>query len=1284
MKQLKHLRQTLWRALLCLTVAITCWSSASAWTFTSGTTLYFKISNSTWKNDCAKFLANFNNNNTLGGTRQSLTILGNDYYSCTVPGNAGFDCVELLGMSSGTPDDGNARYYSNNFNYGPNNNQNCLELASNGGSQINISWTTYSGQEVTPPVSGGSYGEYLFNYGNGTYNFSNKDDVSNGWLKPIEISVNNNNEELWIRATDKSTDPWKYVNFKGDGVAKLNKKAESGEFVLTENGSSSLKVANTGKYQVEIYIGSWGNGPSKIKLTMLESYETPKLYVVGSWMQNGEKVEIESERPKYLDYEFTTTEPNQTFYFTDADGTIIGASKSVTFTDGQLKGTSVFTTDGAVAYTFAEPATYRIRVASYDGESTVKFTVRNLDKYIDVPNLYIGGTYRDGSLAYPNQISVDETTGKYNDFKVIVNQAGKEFRFYTELNQKQLEHGEYFIGADTSLNNGNYDQELSGSNTGDTYKFTEAGTYTISVSEYNAANKTVKFTVTREAPEVGAHLYIGGSFLGNLDDPDYQLDGSDGKFVKIQFTKNPNDGDVKFRFANAFDAANQIGPRTADNDASIELTDNGKGTFVTEKNGNTYTVVNTGVYELVVTSWTDETVNFTLTRTGDADETPYYFVGDMNDWYSTEFTNPTGTMSMQKFMKTRDAWKFRKVTTADMATAPEGVDENWYVFDKFPGKQLSDQFQITSGGSNIWNSAEVYGHGAGLASGNMWNNDSATLKNYLTQPITDDMIEGGVVFGSNHGNIDIFKRVGEGSFANFYMACNAVDNAVIYFKPGANYTNSKKCQAEIIVKGDPRHYYIFYANDADEAGDQTLQAAINSGKPNTNNYFLPGIDYNSTEIPNYIKIKENGEDKITDVSHLNYGNGVGIVDAESYKNGSKVGFVKIDNFKPNDADSKEVLLQELKAYGLDQVDAETIVNEGFLPNGRSVSEFNHLYIARIPGGFENPAGWKYNLSLSKAFNSDDVDNPVAISCNHIYFLPDMGGVSVHLHDDSFMTDQYYIQPNGEEKIYMNELEARYYYRLYYLRPTGDGEKTEVVVVDHNANGTYEENAVYNSGESLTNTFSETGDKLTYGWKALNAETCADILNNHDSKLEDEKWDPSVGNPYEDNMKGNDVNWHILWDGIEGGDGAKTKQRLRIPDEKGNCYVQILACYFKKDDNSSPLKAARANSDFTYATIDMPTAYETAIHKSIEPGELSVGSTEFHHPLRSNHFYYAFDGNKQVWTGIQNVEDDIFEQTVEDDVNAAPVYYNLQGVRVAEPTKGIFIEVRGNKSRKVMY
>lgn len=48
---------------------------------------------------------------------------------------------------------------------------------------------------------------------------------------------------------------------------------------------------------------------------------------------------------------------------------------------------------------------------------------------------------------------------------------------------------------------------------------------------------------------------------------------------------------------------------------------------------------------------------------------------------------------------------------------------------------------------------------------------------------------------------------------------------------------------------------------------------------------------------------------------------------------------------------------------------------------------------------------------------------------------------------------------------------------------------------------------------------------------------------------------------------------------------------------------------------------------------------------------------------------------KIATGVEGVE---VEENVE------PVYYNLQGVRVANPEKGLYIVVKGNKSSKVMF
>lgn len=69
------------------------------------------------------------------------------------------------------------------------------------------------------------------------------------------------------------------------------------------------------------------------------------------------------------------------------------------------------------------------------------------------------------------------------------------------------------------------------------------------------------------------------------------------------------------------------------------------------------------------------------------------------------------------------------------------------------------------------------------------------------------------------------------------------------------------------------------------------------------------------------------------------------------------------------------------------------------------------------------------------------------------------------------------------------------------------------------------------------------------------------------------------------------------------------------------------------------------------------------------------------------FRYLTDGSKSRAWELQNFK--LTGKTegavagVEVEENAAPVYYNLQGARVNNPERGIYIQVKGNKATKVM-
>ncbi len=77
-------------------------------------------------------------------------------------------------------------------------------------------------------------------------------------------------------------------------------------------------------------------------------------------------------------------------------------------------------------------------------------------------------------------------------------------------------------------------------------------------------------------------------------------------------------------------------------------------------------------------------------------------------------------------------------------------------------------------------------------------------------------------------------------------------------------------------------------------------------------------------------------------------------------------------------------------------------------------------------------------------------------------------------------------------------------------------------------------------------------------------------------------------------------------------------------------------------------------------VDASSAYSW----SVKPGTYTITAN--------------FTDNTVTVSGKSGIDD------VEIEDAAAPVYYNLQGVRVEAPAQGIFIEVRGNKARKVVF
>ncbi len=80
---------------------------------------------------------------------------------------------------------------------------------------------------------------------------------------------------------------------------------------------------------------------------------------------------------------------------------------------------------------------------------------------------------------------------------------------------------------------------------------------------------------------------------------------------------------------------------------------------------------------------------------------------------------------------------------------------------------------------------------------------------------------------------------------------------------------------------------------------------------------------------------------------------------------------------------------------------------------------------------------------------------------------------------------------------------------------------------------------------------------------------------------------------------------------------------------------------------------------------------------------TIGQSEDEKRMSGSDYYLVTD-DSGVWTAVKDILDDMYDNGNIDDSDAAPVYYNLQGARVENPDKGIYIKVTGSKSEKVLF
>lgn len=122
-------------------------------------------------------------------------------------------------------------------------------------------------------------------------------------------------------------------------------------------------------------------------------------------------------------------------------------------------------------------------------------------------------------------------------------------------------------------------------------------------------------------------------------------------------------------------------------------------------------------------------------------------------------------------------------------------------------------------------------------------------------------------------------------------------------------------------------------------------------------------------------------------------------------------------------------------------------------------------------------------------------------------------------------------------------------------------------------------------------------------------------------------------------------------------------RKAVPFQHAGQYLQL-----KIQVNDAPGNKVQARKDvIANDTYLMPTRLTFGEH----PQERALTGTDVYI-------------NAGIETGVGEIETEPVEGEYGEATDAAPVYYNLQGVRVAEPRDGIYIRVTGIRTEKVIF
>lgn len=976
--------------------------------FEEGETIYY-FPNENFKSSDAIFRAVFNDGTTVLCHNYEFDP---DYYKFTIP-KSGLTAVKIeRGPADQSNWWGNFTAELKSKDKGSNN---CITMDPDNGNNWTSapsSWTYYE-----PLTESSTYAYYFYSRSNeseawqsqtlvpeyGKCSFTRSD--LSGKQFAIKMDVNGVQRYWLIPATAIDfTTTKSYSLTSTDITNSCTFPSEAPEsdytFVIEFNGKkpSRLRVNPTAAaYNQTLFVGIASSNRHQIQYSNGE-YKPYKFYV------NEEDLKNDGE----LGFRFYS-EPNGGVWMGNNEfGKVFGTDFNF---DTEI------TTSGIKRYFLKETGAYAINVKSYVPETNkVEFSLSKLeDGAIVAPELYI-------RIGDNDRTRIESSQGKYKPFKIENVSAGTKFCFYSAETDGNRMGPVYTadLNVDTE---GTLPYTTIGADRD--FKLAEAGTYIINVSEYLANEGKVTFTVTKEpgsSVPVPNTLYLRNS--RNWDDTPIAMTRQDGAgdndrntckfFAEVDYNANE---DFQFNFiekneSNWLNRGIVCYPST--NELSVSANTPARidnvGTC-TDNPDKAWSYNSTEGGKITVSVYFKKNGYATVEVVGNSDKN-YYFIGDMNNWFSNEFDGDLGGtdkngetiargINATRWEADKDNWKL------------EYVGDGWYRFDSFPGNLLSGHFQIVSNGSwELKDGNEIYSHVIYINPEDVKANKMSDYRAFKMNRITREDITKGREYRVRKRSADVSGG------SNLGTQCNAVENAVFWFNPG-NDTEAPR----IRITGTPKDYFIFYnMEDAKVNPDMKskteywVRAAINSGKPNTNNYFLAGIEYGDYTLPFYDINGNTG-------AHMNVNEGI---DLAPY-------------------DLEHMTERELNNLFFSNSDiVNSILSEKMLPNGRSIKNCK-VWIAKIPSGFENPAGTKYNMTFNKAMTEADRKATRTLTTRHYYFFPQQAGLHVHVNIDEILAGDKVESAEVAYRLYKTDNQYNTIAILHGSDVTAEGHRdTEIL------------------------------------------------------------------------------------------------------------------------------------------------------------------------------------------------------------------------------------------------